>query len=389
MAQMTQNRRPKISASEKKELWERWRRGQSSNDIARALAKNRGSIHFVLSSSGGIAPPRRHRSRLALSLPEREEISRGLAEGQSMRKIASSIQRAPSTVSREVGRHCGRASYRAAEADQRAWDRARRPKPCRLAVCRRLQKIVAKKLSLNWSPEQISGWLKQRYPGNQEMQISHETIYRSLFVQARGALKKELVGHLRTRRVIRRSKQGRTRGQGRGQIIDAVSIRERPAEVEDRAVPGHWEGDLLAGSHNTHIATLVERQSRFVMLVKVNGKDTQTVVKALTKKVRRLPAELRRSLTWDRGLEMADHKEFSVATDVKVYFCDPQSPWQRGTNENTNRLLRQYFPKRTDLSPYSQADLNRVALQLNQRPRKTLAFRSPAEVLNESVALTG
>jgi IS30 family transposase len=248
---------------------------------------------------------------------------------------------------------------------------------------------VAKKLSLNWSPVQIAGWLKRCYPGNQEMQISHETIYRSLFVQARGVLKKELVGHLRTRRVIRRSKQGRTRGQGRGQIVDAVSIRERPAEVEDRAVPGHWEGDLLAGSHNTHIATLVERQSRFVMLVKVNGKDTQTVVKALTKKVRRLPAELRRSLTWDRGLEMADHKEFSVATDVKVYFCDPQSPWQRGTNENTNRLLRQYFPKKTDLSPYSQADLNRVALQLNQRPRKTLDFRTPAEVLNESVALTG
>jgi IS30 family transposase len=389
MVQMTQTERRGISASQKQELWERWKRGQSMNDIARALAKQRGSIHFVLSSNGGIQPSTRHRSRLALSLSEREEISRGLAEGQSMRKIAASIQRAPSTVSREVRRHCGRASYRAAEADQRAWHSAHRPKPCRLAVRRRLQKIVAKKLSLNWSPVQIAGWLKRRYPGNQEMQISHETIYRSLFVQARGVLKKELVGHLRTRRVIRRSKQGHTRGQGRGQIVDAVSIRERPAEVEDRAVPGHWEGDLLAGSHNTHIATLVERQSRFVMLVKVNGKDTQTVVKALTKKVRRLPAELRRSLTWDRGLEMADHKEFSVATDVKVYFCDPQSPWQRGTNENTNRLLRQYFPKKTDLSPYSQADLNRTALQLNQRPRKTLDFRTPAEVLNESVALTG
>ena len=262
-------------------------------------------------------------------------------------------------------------------------------KPCRLAIQRRLQKIVAKKLSLDWSPEQIAGWLKRRYPGTQEMQISHETIYRSLFVQARGVLKKELVGHLRTRRVIRRSKQARTRGQGRGQIIDAVSIRERPAEVEDRAVPGHWEGDLLAGSHNTYIATLVERQSRFTMLVKVQNKATQTVVKALTKQVRRLPAELRKSLTWDRGLEMAEHKEFAVATDVQVYFCDPQSPWQRGTNENTNRLLRQYFPKGTDLSACSQADLNRTALRLNQRPRKTLAFRSPAEVLNESVALTG
>jgi len=386
---MTQAERRGISASQKQELWERWKRGQSMNDIARALAKHRASIHFVLSSNGGIQPSARRRSRLALSLLEREEISRGLAEGQSMRKIASSIQRAPSTVSREVGRHRGRASYRAAEADQRAWDSARRPKPCRLAVRRRLQKIVAQKLSLNWSPEQISGWLKRRYPGNQEMQISHETIYRSLFVQARGVLKKELVSHLRTRRVIRRSKQGRTRGQGRGQIVDAVSIRERPAEVEDRAVPGHWEGDLLAGSHNTHIATLVERQSRFAMLVKVNGKDTQTVVKALTKQVQRLPAQLRRSLTWDRGLEMAAHKEFSIATDVKVYFCDPQSPWQRGTNENTNRLLRQYFPKGTDLSVCSQSDLNRTARQLNQRPRKTLDFRTPAEVLNESVALTG
>ncbi len=386
---MAKIRRRGFSAPQKRELWERWKRGQSMNDIARALAKHRASIHFVLSSNGGIQPSTRRRSRLALSLSEREEISRGLAEGQSMRRIAASIQRAPSTVSREVGRHRGRASYRAAEADQRAWDSAHRPKSCRLAVRRRLQKIVAKKLSLDWSPEQIAGWLKRRYPGNQEMQISHETIYRSLFVQARGVLKKELVGHLRTRRVIRRSKQGHTRGQGRGQIVDAVSIRERPAEVEDRAVPGHWEGDLLAGSHNTHIATLVERQSRFAMLVKVDGKDTQTVVKALAKQVRRLPAELRKSLTWDRGLEMAAHKEFSIATDVKVYFCDPQSPWQRGTNENTNRLLRQYFPKGTDLSPYSQADLNRTALQLNQRPRKTLDFRSPAEVLNESVALTG
>jgi IS30 family transposase len=248
---------------------------------------------------------------------------------------------------------------------------------------------VAKKLSLDWSPEQISGWLKRRYPGNPEMQISHETLYRSLFVQARGVLKKELVGHLRTQRVMRQSKKARIRGQGRGQIVDAVSIRERPAEVEDRAVPGHWEGDLLAGSHNTHIATLVERQSRFTMLVKVNGKDTRTVVRALAKQIRRLPAELRKSLTWDRGLEMAAHKEFSIATNVRVYFCDPRSPWQRGTNENTNRLLRQYFPKGTDLSACSQADLNRTALRLNQRPRKTLDFRCPAELLNESVALTG
>jgi len=256
-------------------------------------------------------------------------------------------------------------------------------------IHRRLQKIVAHKLRLNGSPEQISGWLKWRYPDGQKMQISHETIYRSLFVQARGVLKKELIGHLRTRRAMRRCKNSNTRGVGRGQIVDAVSIRERPAEVEDRAVPGHWEGDLIAGSNNTHIATLVERQSRFTMLVKVKGKDTQSVVKAFIKQVQRLPAELRKSLTWDRGHEMAAHKEFTIATDVQVYFCDPSSPWQRGTNENTNRLLRQYFPKGTDLSGYSQADLNRVALQLNQRPRKTLAFHCPAEVLNDHVALTG
>ena len=359
------------------------------NEIARAFGKERGSIHSVLSYTGGFEPPTRHRSRLALSLSEREEISRGLAKGQSMRMIASSIQRAPSTVSREIGRHHGRAEYRAAEADRRAWNSGLRPKRCRLAIHRRLQKIVSEKLSLNGSPEQISGWLKWQYPDDTEMHISHEAIYRSLFIQARGVLKKELIGHLRTRRVMRRCKNSNTRGVGRGQIVDAVSIRERPAEVEDRAVPGHWEGDLLSGVNNTHIATLVERQSRFTMLVKVKGKATQGVVKALIKQVRRLPVELRKSLTWDRGHEMAAHKEFTIATDVQVYFCDPSSPWQRGTNENTNRLLRQYFPKGTDLSGYSQADLNRVALQLNQRPRKTLAFHCPAEVLNNNVALTG
>jgi len=386
---MARRRRQGLSAPQKQELWERWKRGQSMNEIAQAFGKERGSIHCVLRSTGGFKPSTRHRSRLALSVSEREEISRGLAEGHSMRAIASSIQRAPSTVSREVGRHHGRARYRAAEADRRAWNSGLRPKRCRLAIQRRLQKIVAEKLSFNWSPEQISGWLKWQYLDDTEMKISHETIYRSLFIQARGVLKKELISHLRTRRVMRRAKKGSTRGQGRGLIVDAVSIRERPAEVEDRAVPGHWEGDLIAGSNNTHIATLVERQSRFTMLVKVKGKDTQTVVKALTKQVQRLPAELRKSLTWDRGHEMAAHKEFTIATDVQVYFCDPSSPWQRGTNENTNRLLRQYFPKGTDLSGYSQADLNRVALQLNQRPRKTLAFHSPAEVLNDNVALTG
>jgi IS30 family transposase len=251
-----------------------------------------------------------------------------------------------------------------------------------------LREIVASKLMLDWSPEQISGWLKIQYPEDESMRVSHETIYRSLFIQARGVLKKELIQHLRSKRRIRRSRHAGISGQHRGQIVDAISIRERPAEIEDRAIPGHWEGDLLGGTNNSHIATLVERHSRFVALVKVSSKDTATVVAALTRHVRKLPASLRRSLTWDRGLEMAQHKSFTVDTNMKVYFCDPQSPWQRGSNENTNGLLRQYFPKRTDLSGYTQAELDNVALRLNQRPRKTLGFQTPADRLQASVAST-
>ncbi len=286
----------------------------------------------------------------------------------------------------EIVRHGGRNRYRASDADAQAWEQARRPKPCRLALHQGLRMIVASKLSLEWSPEQIAGWLKLQFPDEEKMRVSHETIYRSLFIQARGVLKKELIGHLRSRRMMRRSKNASTDGQPRGQIVDGISIRERPADVEDRAIPGHWEGDLITGSKNTHIATLVERHSRFTMLVKVQGKDTVSVVAALSKQVRKLPSELRRSLTWDRGMEMARHKEFTIATDVQVYFCDPQSPRQRGTNENTNRLLRQYFPKGTDLSGYSQADLNKIALRLNQRPRKTLGYCTPADRLEASVA---
>ena len=258
-----------------------------------------------------------------------------------------------------------------------------------VAIQEKLQEIVTSKLLLDWSPERISGWLKTQYPHDESMRVSHETIYRSLFIQARGALRKELVGHLRSQRHIRRSQHARVSGQARGQIVDAISIRERPAEIEDRAVPGHWEGDLLSGSGNSHIVTLVERHSRFTTLIKVSSKDTAVVVAALTRHARKLPAALRRSLTWDRGLEMAKHKTFTMATDVKVYFCDPQSPWQRGSNENTNGLLRQYFPRRTDLSGYTQADLDKVALRLNQRPRKTLGFQTPASKLQESVASTG
>jgi IS30 family transposase len=379
---MAQMGRPGLSTAQKAELWRRWKDGQSLSDIGRALGKHAGSVHGVVSANGGIIPTARRRSRLALTLAEREEISRGIAADSSVREIAAMLGRAPSTVSREIERHGGRDKYRAADADCRAWDQAKRPKQCLLATNDRLQMMVATKLNLDWSPEQISGWLKLKFPNDESMQVSHETIYRSLFIQARGVLKKELIEHLRSRRMMRRSKKATTDDQPRGQIVDGISIRERPAEVEDRAIPGHWEGDLITGSKNTHIAILVERQSRFTMLVKVKGKDTASVVAALSKQVRKLPAELRKSLTWDRGTELANHKKFTIATNVPVYFCDPQSPWQRGTNENTNRLLRQYFPKGTELSGYSQADLNKIALRLNQRPRKTLGFQTPASKLN-------
>jgi IS30 family transposase len=334
-------------------------------------------------------PPLRRRARWALTLAEREEISRGLATACSIRQIAAKLGRAPSTISREIHRHGGAHSYRASEADRRAGERARRPKRCRLAIQPSLQRLVASKLLLDWSPEQIAGWLKREFPAQGTMRVSHETIYRSLFIQTRGVLKKELLGHLRSRRMMRRAQAASTTGQPRGQIVDGVSIRDRPAHVEDRAIPGHWEGDLITGAQNTHLATLVERQSRFTILVKVPGKDTASVVTALSAQIRHLPAALRRSLTWDRGMELAQHKQLTLATKVQVYFCDPQSPWQRGTNENTNRLLRQYFPKGTTLSQYSQADLDRIALRLNQRPRKTLGFQTPAAILEANVALTG
>jgi len=378
---MEGNARPRFTARQRTELWERWRSGQCIADIARALERrNKSGVYRVLALNGGITPAERRRAPLALGLEEREEISRGVAAGQSIRRIARGLGRSPSTVSRELRRNGGCTAYRASDAEVRAWERAQRPKPCRLARHPELRWRVAQKLALQWSPEQISGWLKREFPADGGMQISHETIYRSLFVQTRGVLKKELMAQLRRARQMRQAKGG-TAKNGLGQIANAVSIRERPAEAEDRAVPGHWEGDLLSGSNNTHIATLVERHTRYAMLIKVPSKDTSTVVGALSKHVRKLPQELRRSLTWDRGKEMADHKAFTFATNVQVYFCDPRSPWQRGSNENTNGLLRQYFPKGTDLSAYSQAYLNRIALRLNQRPRKTLGFETPADKL--------
>jgi IS30 family transposase len=374
--------------AQRQELWDRYQGGESLKAIARALGKRSSSIYNHLRPSGGIRPVSRKRSRLALTSAEREEISRGIVAGQSIREIARVLGRAASTVSREVRRNGGRARYRAVEADKRAWDRGRRPTQCKLALNWPLARLVAAKLKMNWSPEQIAGWLKAEYPRDERYHVSHETIYQSLFIQARGALKKELTAHLRSQRTIRRSKHSKSKGLGQGEIKDIVSIRERPASIEDRAVPGHWEGDLIAGSNNTHIATLVERKTRYVMLAKVNSRDTETVIKALIKQSKKLPKELYKSLTWDRGKELAGHKEFSLATNIKVYFCDPRSPWQRGSNENTNGLLRQYFPKRTDLSVHSQAHLNKVARQLNERPRKTLGFRTPAQKFNECVAST-
>ncbi len=375
--------------TDKAEMWDRWQKGESLNSIARHFGRGHSSIQGILARTGGIRPPQRKRSQRALTLAEREEISRGVIAGQSLRSIAASLGRAASTVSREISRNGGRRHYRANKAEQAAWDRAHRPKTCKLANNRALARIVAKKLQLQWAPRQIAGWLKRHYPGDENMQVSHETIYRTLFIQARGALKKELLKHLRRTRAMRRSRHHTQKGPNHGQIVDAVSIRERPAEVEDRAVPGHWEGDLLCGTKDSQIATLVERHSRYVMLVRVPSKDSKTVVDALIKQAHKLPRELYKSLTWDRGSEMANHKRFSLATDIKVYFCDPQSPWQRGSNENTNGLLRQYFPKGMDLSNVHQNRLNAVARRLNERPRETLHFETPAERFNQCVASIG
>ena len=380
--------RIRYTPEQKAEMWDRWERGESMTSIGRVFDRPSSSIFGQLSPTGGIRPPPRSRSRLALSLSEREEISRGLANNLTLRTIALQLGRSPSTISREINRNGGDANYRAVEADQAAWDRARRPKLCKLARNQSLARIVAGKLQKKWAPEQIAGWLKTEYPGEECNQVSHETIYRSLFVQARGVLKKELLQYLRRERTIRRSRHASLKKDGLGQIANMASIRERPASVEDRAVPGHWEGDLIAGSKNSYVATLVERQTRYVMLAKVKNKDTESVVSALIKQSKKLPAELYKSLTWDQGKELSDHQRFTLETDIDVYFCDPRSPWQRGSNENTNGLLRQYFPKGTDLSKHSQAKLNAVARQLNERPRKTLGYETPASRFNACVAST-
>jgi len=379
----------RYSEEQKSQMWDRWQKGESLHSIARLFDRGHSSISRIISITGGIRPPKRRRSRLALSLSEREDISRSLATGSSMRMIATQIGRSPSTISREINRNGGYDRYRAANAEQVAWDRALRPKLCKLAGNKKLTRLVVKKLQLQWSPQQVAGWLMREHPDNEAYHVSHETIYKSLFIQSRGVLKKELLQALRSKRIMRRARNSSLKRQGLGKITNAVSISERPASVEDRAVPGHWEGDLIAGTNNSFIATLVERHSRYVMLAKVKNKDSESVISALIKQSKKLPIELYKSLTWDRGTEMARHQKFTLATNIDVYFCDPKSPWQRGSNENTNRLLRQYFPKGTDLTLHSQAKLNAVARRLNERPRKTLEYETPAERFNACVASIG
>lgn len=377
-------RRNRFTRQEKRELWAGWKKGQTLAEISEALGRQtKTSVYSVLQRAGGVAPRERSPAANHLSAVEREEISRGLVAGLSLRALAKQLGRSPSTLSREIARNGGRQHYRAGAADHRAWCSAERPKQCLLATNATLRGIVAERLQQDWAPQQISGWLKKTH-NDPAMQISHETIYRSLFIQARGLLKKELVGHLRTGRAIRRGKPSSLKGKPRG-LVDMISIRERPAEAQDRAVPGHWEGDLISGSHNSHIATLVERHSRYVSLVRVENRETATVVGALTQHVQELPAGLMRTLTWDQGKEMAAHKTFTVDTNVQVYFCDPRSPWQRGSNENTNGLLRQYFPKGTDLSGFTQEQLDAVADRLNTRPRKTLRYQTPADTLAKAL----
>ena len=375
----------RLSESEKFEIWDRFEAGESLRSISRRLGRSPSTIRTHVVSLRFRRPlPAAEWSPQRLSLAEREEISRGLAAGESLRGIATRLGRAASTVSREVAGNGGRRMYRAGVAHRASRHRAQRPKPAKLATHQRLQAVVEEKLELWWSPRQISRWLVEAYPSDEEMRVSHETIYQSLFIQGKGALRKELWRCLRTGRATRRP-QGRPKST-KGQIRDMVMISQRPAAVEDRAVPGHWEGDLLMGKRQTAIGTLVERWSRYVMLFALpDGNSAEAVRVALSATVQRLPEHLWESLTWDQGKEMAQHVQFSVDTGVEVFFCDPNSPWQRGTNENTNGLLRQYFPKGTDMSQLTQHDLDEAAYSLNTRPRQTLDWMTPSDKLAEAL----
>ena len=379
----------RFSEDDKKTIWDMREAGVPVKRIAKHLGRRNSSLRTFIARAGGKRPSARERCALRLSLAEREEISRGLAAGQSFRLIGRGLGRSPSTVSREVSANGGRAKYRALVADRAAQHRALRPKQAKLAQCRRLRRVVERKLTDLWSPQQIARWLAEAYPNDPGMRVSHETIYQSLFVQSRGALRKELHACLRTGRAMRRAKAYTKRGVGQGQIRNMVMISERPAEVADRAVPGHWEGDLLFGKKMTSIGTLVERHSRYVILLKLpNGHGAPAVRAAMTKRILTLPAQLRRSITWDQGKEMAEHVQFTIDTGVQIYFCDPKSPWQRGSNENTNGLLRQYLPRSADLSQCTQRELDAIARSLNTRPRQTLGWMTPSHAFANAVAMT-
>jgi IS30 family transposase len=378
--------RPGLPSDRRQEVWERWKAGDSISEISRAVGSPPGSIFSILLPFGGIYQPAQRRRPGTLTIAEREEISRGLAAGESSRCIARRLGRSASTITREVAKNKGPRRYRAVDADDRAWRRARRPKTCLLAQRPQLREVVAAKLAEDWSPDQIARWLAKRYEPGSLMRVSHETIYKSLFIQSRGVLAKELQKHLRSQRPIRRSVHNTVTGQWRSPIADAVSIHQRPAEVADRVVPGHWEGDLLCGRHWTQVATLVERNTRFTVLVQLDNREMGTLTEGLRRVMTPTPEQIRKSLTWDRGMELADHKNVTAQTGMDVYFADPRSPWQRGTNENTNRLLRQYLPKGVSMGELSQADLDTIAARLNNRPRKVLGYDTPAERLTTILA---
>ncbi len=374
--------RPGLPSDKRQQVWEMWKAGKSISVIALAVGSPAGSIFSILLPFGGIYQPPQRRRATGLSAAEREEISRGLAAQESMRAIGRRLGRPASTISREIARNRGVTKYRATDAEDRAWRRAKRPKLCLLARRPALAAYVTDRLREDWSPEQIAGTLRKHHPAGSAMRVSHETIYRTLFVESRGVLARELRAHLRSGRPLRRSVHNTTTGQWRSQIKGAVSIRERPLEVDERTVPGHWEGDLLLGRHWTQLATLVERTTRFTVLVQLPGRDMHAVTAGLSREMARLPEHVRRSLTWDRGMELADHHTVTANTGLDVYFADPHSPWQRGTNENTNRLLRQYFPRGVSMKDFTQTELNQVAAKLNARPRKTLDFDTPAARFN-------
>lgn len=378
-----------FTAKEKAFVFDLWKRGTGFSDIAKILNSKPGTIFTMLRDTGGIKPTERRRAVAHLTLSEREEILAGLSAKMSIRDIARALNRSPSTISREVQRNRGRRYYKAVDANNRANRMAKRPKACLLERNSRLRELVLEKLELKWSPEQISGWLKRTMPRQKAMQISAETIYKTLYFRSRSALHHLLVKHLRRSHSLRHGKHHTRKGErGTINIVNGISIHERSRHIDNRRTFGHWEGDLLSGTNNSHIATLVDRKSRYTIILKLSGKDAGSVNQAITEKFKTLPRKLRQSLTWDRGMELAKHLEFTANTGVKVYFCDPQSPWQRGTNENTNGLIRQYFPKKTCLAQYSQRELDKVAAQLNSRPRKTLKLKTPKEVIEKSVALT-